>query len=64
MLCVLIHDAAEFRFLRGKALPDACRSLAKVFGKARQRDAALAVVNEILRVLIAGKCCKCLTEVV
>ena len=64
MLCVLVHDAAEFRFLRRKTLPDAFRSLAQIFGKARQRDAALAVVDEILCILIAGECCKCLTEVV
>ena len=64
MLCVFIHDAAEFRFLRGKTLPDAFRSLAKVFGKARQRDAALAVVNKVLRVLIARKRGECLAEVV
>ena len=64
MLRILIHDAAEFRFLRGKALPDAFRSLAQIFGKARQRDAALAVINKVLRVLIARKCCERLTEVV
>ena len=64
MFRVLIHDASKFRFLRGKALPDTFRSLAQIFGKARQRDAALAVVDEILCVLIAGKCGKRLTEVV
>ena len=63
MFRVLIHDASKFRFLRGKALPHACRSLAKVFGKARQRDAALAVVNKVLRVLIAGERSERLTEV-
>ena len=62
MLCVFLHDTAEFRFLRGKALPDAFRSLAKVFGKARQRDATLAVVNKVLRVLIARKRGECLAE--
>ena len=64
MLRILIHDAAEFRFLRGKALPDAFRSLAQIFGKARQRDAALAVINKVLRVLIARKRGERLTEVV
>ena len=64
MFRVLIHDASKFRFLRGKALPDTFRSLAQILRKARQRDAALAVLNEILRVLIAGKCGKRLTEVV